>query len=82
MTEPMCPRAGKLFRGCCFEGRYDTPVASRFDELYGGLWMTATPMPGDPTKAELARPVQPKKTYVRDICRTCGRTIERQGSAA
>lgn len=82
MSEPVCPRAGKLFRGCRFEGRYDTPMPSRFDEIFGSTWFSAGPMPGVPAQTSLSRPEQPKKTYVRDICRTCGRTVERRGSAA
>jgi hypothetical protein len=83
VSEPVCPRAGKLFRGCRFEGRYDTPLLSRFDETFGMFTrMTTEPVPGEPTKVRIVQPEPPKKTYVRDVCVTCGRTIERQGDAA
>lgn len=82
MSEAMCPRAGKLIGGCRFQGRYDTPLPSRFDEIFGSTWFSASPIPGDPAKVASSRPEPPKKTYVRDVCVTCGRTIERKESAA
>lgn len=59
-----CPRLGK-WNGCCFKARYDLSAAdlSQFESIkcIGKDF------------AEVLR----KKTYVRDVCIRCGRTIER-----
>lgn len=61
-----CPRFGRLIGGCKFEGRYDTgPASLSFD--YRGQRL-----------AELVEATKPQ-TYVRDVCRRCGRTVERAG---
>lgn len=63
-----CPRAGKLF-GCKFTGRYDTtpPAADVIREIRGDLLAPFT----DDIEAASAR------TYVRDVCEKCGKTVER-----
>lgn len=60
-----CPRFGKLFNGCKFEGRYDREpldqgALSRFKTLPVQI-------------AEMLR----RKTYVHDICIRCGKTVKR-----
>jgi hypothetical protein len=59
-----CPRAGKWF-GCNFEPRYDLSPAdcSQFGRIRGSVDAL------EPLRA---------KTYVRDVCTRCGRTIERK----
>lgn len=64
-----CPRFGKLIGGCRFEPRYDLGVP-QYNNFRGS--------PGRVLEAiEASRP----KTYVRDVCVTCGRTIERANGA-
>lgn len=59
-----CPRRGRLF-GCHFEGRYDLgPAQLNFESLRGE---------GVGAFLEKFR----AKTYVRDVCTRCGRTVER-----
>lgn len=63
--DPNCQRAGKWFRGCRFEARYTYGTARVLThaELSNTIF-------GDMPKALAAcRPA----TYVRDVCRTCGR---------
>lgn len=65
-----CPREGKWFGGCRFEGRYDTQPTRKIggDELFwSGGWET---------QARLVQS-QRKMTYVRDVCVRCGKTVER-----
>lgn len=64
MSEIDCPRAGR-WRGCNFEARYDVingPPKPPNDTLITS-WKVTGP-PGS-------------RTYVRDVCTRCGRTIER-----
>lgn len=71
MSEFDCPRAGKWIRGCRFEGRFDLSAA--------------TPVKIGEADVAFVSAVLDRyrtRTYVRDVCTTCGRTIERQGSAA
>jgi len=64
-----CPKQGKWFGGCKFEARYDlgVPDLSQFASIERG--MTSKVL-------EQFR----KKTYVRDVCVTCGKTIDRKPS--
>lgn len=73
MSEPVCQRAGKWFRGCRFEPRYDLGPGVVSDRAVSEAWPSDLP--------NLHRATKPK-TYVRDVCVNCGRTIERQESAA
>lgn len=59
-----CPRRGKLFRGCRFEGRYDSRPGMN---IHHHAW-------DDPIGLLRNSRIS---TYVRDVCVTCGRTIER-----
>jgi len=61
-----CPRVGKWFRGCRFEARYDKGPP-RNGKLEGSRDFIIA-------YVEKSKPI----TYVRDVCRTCGKTIERQ----
>lgn len=75
MSEPVsCPRAGKWIRGCRFEGRWEYGAARvlTHSELTNTLF-------GDTPNA--LRAVR-AATYVRDVCVTCGRTVEKQENAA
>lgn len=79
MTE-ICPRFGKWFGGCRFEARYDeVKQRSQFDSVFGSTSWSIEMVPGsDGKKAHLKENAPTdKRTYVRDICRTCGKTIER-----
>lgn len=60
-----CPRFGKWIGGCRFEARYDLSPAdlSQFADLRGT---------GTGAFLERLR----SKTYVRDVCIRCGKTIE------
>ena len=61
-----CPRFGKLFNGCKFEGRYDegAPDLAPFKSFKAA-----------DTSAFL-NSLKPK-TYVHDICIRCGKTVKR-----
>lgn len=63
-----CPRAGKLF-GCKFTSRFDIapPNAEQLRELRGDLLAPLF----DDIEAATA------KTYIRDVCQRCGKTVER-----
>ncbi len=61
-----CPRLGKLFGGCKFSPRYDVGAPS--DTNWSGA-AGATIL-----VLEACKP----KTYVRDMCETCGKTVERK----
>jgi len=68
MTE--CPRRDAWLRGCRFEPRYDENVNNRFSvDRFNG------------TPDQFIRIIQASKPreYVRDVCVTCGRTVEREG---
>lgn len=70
MSEPVCPQRGKWLGGCRFEPRFDLGAAQIGKFNYEG---------SDAVDAiEKFR----AKTYVRDVCVTCGRTKERQENAA
>lgn len=70
-----CPRFGKLFGGCKFESRYDASahgpeadaIAAALERIVFG---------SDQTEA-LAQLRSDDKTYIRDICIRCGKTVER-----
>lgn len=64
-----CPRFGKWVRGCRFEERCDLAPAdlSAFTNIKGN---------GVGSFMEKLR----RKTYVRDVCIRCGKTIERGAS--
>jgi len=61
-----CPREGRWIGGCKFEPRYDLGQAdfSAFTSLKGH------------DVVELADKLR-KKTYVKDVCVRCGKTVER-----
>jgi hypothetical protein len=58
-----CPRRDRWFRGCRFEPRYDTGKPPEPLDL-DGRWI-------------MQMPFTEPRIYVRDVCVTCGRTIER-----
>jgi hypothetical protein len=62
-----CQRANAWIRGCKFEPRFDSEPsnAAGFSSLRG---MTA-----DEISLLLT-----KRVYVRDVCATCGKTVERK----
>lgn len=65
MNDSPCPLLGK-FRGCKFQPRYDFSAANLTAmEIY--------------TLSESEAEILRVKTYVRDVCIRCGRTIERGG---
>lgn len=59
-----CPRAGRWFRGCRFEARYDEVPNSR-------------PVKMQESSVEAVRAAFYHRVYVRDVCTRCGATIER-----
>lgn len=63
MTE--CERKGKWIRGCSFKARYDMGVAdlSQFKTISG-------------ISEEAIEAFRPK-TYVHDVCVTCGKVVDR-----
>ena len=67
-----CPRAGKWIGGCRFEGRWEYG-ASRPASFAWGISVA--------DQERLTHATKPK-TYVRDVCVTCGRTVEKQETAA
>jgi hypothetical protein len=62
---PYCTRRGKWIRGFRYEARYD--------EAAGNSGHTE----GDRAFTIAVIQAAKVRTYVRDVCRTCGRTIER-----
>ena len=64
-----CERKNAWWRGCRFEARYDAPAAE---------FPAAFEFQG--TAASMRAIVEAKrpKTYIRDVCIRCGKTIERQ----
>lgn len=61
-----CKRVGRLFGACKWSPRYDE-----------GAPVTYPPYEGSAAGlAVMAQAMRPK-TYVRDVCETCGKTIER-----
>lgn len=69
MSAAECPRAGRLFGGCKFNPRYD--VGTPADNAAWGTMEGAAG--GIALLMEAAKP----KTYVRDVCERCGKTVER-----
>lgn len=66
MSGEECPRRGKLFGGCKFEGRYDVipgPPPARFK--------------GDAEQFEAVARALTKRVYVGDVCVRCGKTVPR-----
>jgi hypothetical protein len=61
-----CPNFGKLIGGCRFEPRYDLGPAEGYPAEMKGIGSLAAAM--EPWR---------RKTYVRDVCTRCGRTVER-----
>lgn len=68
-----CPRLGKWFRSCRFEARYSDGRGAISKEAIAEAW------PSD--LANIYRATKPR-TYVRDVCVTCGRTVEKQETGA
>lgn len=68
-----CPRRGKWIRGCRFQPRYDSgkPKGIPEDHLF---WYNRS------DRVSALRATAPK-TYVRDVCVTCGRVIDRSSDA-
>lgn len=67
----VCPNRGKFWTGCNFEGRYDTknPPAETLEVVLAD---------GFCDLEDVLDQMQ-ESTYVRDICTTCGKVVERQG---
>lgn len=63
-----CPRRNAWFRGCRFEPRYD--------EGPQAIPVTSDGFSSDEI-SQIIRAGKPR-TYVRDVCITCGRTVERE----
>lgn len=74
MASEICPRIRKLIRGCHFEPRYETvePSAS-LHLIVSRSWQV-------PTELLVNGALTKKVLYVRDVCRTCGATRERETS--
>ena len=65
----MCPRIGKLWRSCYFTPRYDTFEPSpALETQLGRSWAIS-----EQDKERL----QVQTIYVQDVCRTCGRVVQR-----
>jgi hypothetical protein len=66
VSELVCPRRGKWIGGCRFEARYDyrAPTTTSVKSQH----VDDTIQVIEASKA---------RDYVRDICVTCGRTVER-----
>lgn len=64
-----CPRAGKLFRGCKFRPRYDTVEAVLQNPA--AIFMSGT----------VHAPLPARRTYICDVCETCGKTLFRRKEA-
>jgi hypothetical protein len=62
-----CPRIGKLFRACKWSPRFDLGTPTLDGDLSG-------PAAALVIALEASKP----KTYIRDVCETCGKTLERQ----
>lgn len=73
MTE--CPRFGKWFRACRFEARYDE-VKQRRELGFGSDWFWETITIDGKQKLTSKHPTD-TKTYVRDVCVRCGKTVAR-----
>lgn len=64
MSSSDCPRKGKWIGGCRFEGRWE-----KSEPIFPANLTKVTGSIIDDFR---------RKTYVLDICTTCGRTIERE----
>lgn len=67
MNATTCKRAGRLLGGCKFSPRFDLGPAEAWPKNFQGPASTLEEL------VEKARP----KTYVRDVCERCGKTVER-----
>lgn len=67
-----CPRVGKLFGGCKFSPRYDTVSATAPDGDVA-FWSPGQRPP---------KPTPARKTYLCDVCSTCGKTLFRRKEMA
>lgn len=65
-----CARIGRVFGGCRFEARYD----------YGAPTILKTAAPIVDSVCDQIEASKPR-TYVRDVCVSCGKTIERPDRA-
>lgn len=63
-----CPRLGKWINGCRFRGRFDR--SHPMFRMKGDGVVDLSP--------EQIRELLREDSYVRDVCITCGKTIERQ----
>lgn len=75
MADDICPNQGSFFGGCRFEPRYDTRPASPEAVKAAIDSLTAENYEFDPE--ELAEALSSQQ-YVRDICTTCGKVIDRR----
>lgn len=62
-----CPRLGRWIGGCKFSPRYDTVSATEPD-VFALLMANGTPLKATPAR----------KTYLCDVCETCGKTLFRR----
>lgn len=62
-----CNRAGRLFGGCRFSPRYDL----------GAPTVNLGNASGEAAGLALVMEASKPKTYVRDVCERCGKTVER-----
>jgi hypothetical protein len=69
LSETDCPRIGKLFGGCKWSPRYDLGEARAAYNLTGQGTAAGVAAINDSLKP---------KTYVRDVCERCGKTVERR----
>ena len=74
MSETACPRFGRWIGSCRFEARYDLagPPAASLRAL-PSLAQSVILLENDVD----ALRVMSCKTYVRDVCARCGKTVER-----
>jgi hypothetical protein len=74
-NESLCPRGERgLLSRCSFEPRYDigpSSIAERMESMkFSGI--------GAGRRMKAIIEASSPKTYVRDICVTCGKVVERQ----
>lgn len=60
-----CRRLGKWFRGCSFKPRYESGPPDVRVKAWG------------PEAVDMLKAMRTQR-YVRDVCVTCGKTIERE----
>ncbi len=63
-----CPRFGKFWNGCRFQARFDESEPTLEITQYRGSMVSYIE----------ALKASKKRTYVRDVCIRCGRTVERK----